>query len=424
VRYRDRINSEVMSHFNHTFCCHESNHSLANKCPVEGTEVPYIGSRSYDGMLDVSTPSFKKDSALGGITNSPMIQERLEYRQTALTFVEDWAHESNTFETGYGYAFTSLKHVPFLLDTINGMTDLSNLLDPFASERGIAITQAWANVDESEMLALASLGELPETVRWLASLYRRAIPILKAINGRQVRHARKQRRMTKTQRADYYADFWLEARYAVRPLIFEAAQIAALLEGLNDGAVRNTARGFYESESSDTSDSARVNMTADRTAAMVETVTRTSSYRAGVLYSYDLSCAGWANALGFDKPIESIYELTKLSFMLDWFFNLGNVIASFTPSAALSPLTSWCTEEHTITTTRVYSDYAVADGPGWTHLGVTSEQQGFERSTQTIVRRQKEPSRPLYPPFQLNLDWAKCVDLATIARSIYRGIKK
>jgi len=424
MRYRERINTESENHYDHTFCCKESITSLAEKCPGSVlNEFNYVSSRSYEAMEDVVTPNFKKESALGHIVNSPMLSENLEYRQTALTFVEDWAHPPNTYETGYGFAFSRLPFTPLLLSPVR-VAELDALFRPFASERDLCVTQAWANVDESEMLALASLGELPETVAWLASLYKRAATLFKRFKDKRNGIERKKRKMTNKQYLDSRSNFWLELRYAVRPLIFEAAQIAAILEGLTGGQQRNTARGFYESSSDDTSSPFSVGMTPDRSASCVETVQRTSNYRAGVLYTYDLSKAGWANTLGLDKPIESLWELTKLSFMLDWFFNLGDVISSFTPSAQLSPLTSWITEEHTFTTECVYSDYQVEDGIEWTHLGVTTENAGYERLVRKIKRRTISPSRSPFPHISINLDWAKCLDLAAIARTIYRGLKR
>lgn len=384
-------------------------------CPVAEVTVATTASSHNESMVDTDNPGFYAKSASGELVFNPMWRE--SYIMSRQPTRAEWTFTGNNGEI---FDHAILKEVGASYTRLLGSTNTSAMdafLLQYNSEREIAITSAWANVDESEMLALASIGEMPETIRFVASLYTRMIKVLALFRARKLKLALKRKLMKPVAFADAMANFWLEMRYAVRPLAFEMEQLTAALSAL-DKPMRRTARGFYtRSEITDNVSQIYVGPTVHLHERSV--VSRSSSYRAGVLYQVGLNAGGIMSIFGFDKPLESIYELTKLSFVLDWFFNVGDLLASWTPSSYLTPLGSWCTEEHVFSTARNHQDL---DYTGtWTEE-LTSMYMGSQTEKHRLQRRTISPDKPVYPHVDINLDVAKIVDLLAIARSIYRGI--
>jgi hypothetical protein len=272
------------------------------------------------------------------------------------------------------------------------------------------------------MLAYATIGELPETIRWIADCYRRLIKVLALFRAKKVKLAIKRQLMNPVDSADAMLNFWMEMRYAVRPLAFEMEQLIAAL-GADVRPNRCTARGFHEvTEVTETNEVKDLNH-SKHFVNDNRVRTRTSSYRAGVLYEIGLVNDNWIEVFGFDKPLESIWELTKLSFVLDWLVNVGDLLASWTPSSNLTPVGSWCVETHHIDEISTAEDHTHTRTADY-DVSVDYLNYGVCRSVRKLQRRIISPDRPVYPHVKVNLDMYKLVDLVAIARQIYRGIMK
>lgn len=389
-------------------------------CPVAPVTVQMDSSVRHSSMVDVVTDNFKSISKVGGLVFSPMWKESYHMTQTpslaAWEFTQSGKKYCNTLHwipNAAGGIYRALSS--------DDVTAVDAALAPYEGERDIAITQAWANVDESELLALASLGEAPETIRFVLSLFTRLIRVLGLLRTRKLKLLFKKKSMNPMKFADAMADFWLEARYAVRPFLFEMEQLQAALEASMDKPMRHTARGFHAKTEiiSDTTTSIPNGSTANVQERCVSS--RSSNYRAGVLYSVGLDDKGYTALFGLDQPLESVYELTKLSFMLDWIFNIGDLIASWTPNAGLTPLGSWLVEEHTFVTS--WTQFNPGYSGTWTGT-LVGFVPGSKTVTYRVERRIISPDKPVYPHVHLNLDVAKLVDIVAIARSIYRGLMK
>lgn len=419
MRERTRTDNEVPSTLSRQgYCWITTGNPL---CPVTDKVDSYTKSRDYEAMFDVNNLDFAKLSAEGKIICSPMYQEKYTWKLDPTHGSIIWYQNGIPSERSSISWVTDLPITPILKRDDPGSA-ISDFLYPYESERSIALTKAWANVDESELLALASMGELPETLEWIVSLYRRGIGICKLFKAKRVKLAITQAVGNKDSisYADDVLNFWMEFRYAVRPLIFEMEQIIAAIES-QAKPLRHTARGFHSVEESDTTteEQYHANSTYSNTVAL--TVSRESNYRAGVLYQIGLTHNNWTEILGFDKPLESIYELTKLSFVLDWFFNVGDLLSSFTTSSNLTPLASWCVEDHVFKTMRGSTDINIHNISSPYSYSLESSYYGTLVETHHVKRRVISPSRAWYPSIKINLDWKKVVDLAAIARSIYRA---
>lgn len=425
MRYRvktDLSDADVMYYSGNCYT-----NGVSPPCPVDAVPYAYINSRTHEAMLDVPTANFKELSAAGEIVNSPMVREKYRYYGEASNC--DGIGASSGIDAHYrGFYFPTTCGVPWLMgtNTVEMWDDIEELLEQFESERSIAITKAWANVDESEMLALASLGELPETLSWMRDLYKRFIVIIRIAKAKKLKLAlAKAAGRGSIALADDLANFWLELRYALRPLMMEMDQIVSIINGDKAKQIRNTARGFWTVSDNDDTTTEISSPTSPWVICDKRVVsTRKSEYRAGVLYSIQLDNLGLSDVLGLDQVLESAYELTKLSFMIDWFLNVGDTLSSFTRSSNLLPLTSWVTEKHTWTSTVTLSNPVhTYDAGAWKYRVVAEDMHG-EYEQRIISRRLVEPAKKWYPRLAVNLDWAKTLDILAIARGFYRAFSQ
>lgn len=288
----------------------------------------------------------------------------------------------------------------------------------FESEGEVAVTKAWSEVDESAILGAASLGELPETVRWVVSIFTRLIKILRLAKGKKL-GALLSSEVGKGSKVDLFSDTWLELRYAVRPLAFELQQaIEALHAQIEEGA-RHTGRG-YSTHFDQVATTTPGQTAADVSWVVTNTTSRSSNYRAGVLYTIGDNINSLQTVWGLDQPLEAVWELIPFSFIIDWFFNIGNVISSWSVNPSLLVKASWLRETHQVVQERRLYDWRNISNAPYSSLSFTSE-PGLTKLTHIVTRRVPSPTRSTTPHFKLNLDLAKILDLATIVRSLLQG---
>jgi hypothetical protein len=130
--------------------------------------------------------------------------------------------------------------------------------------------------------------------------------------------------------------------------------------------------------------------------------------RAGVLTDVELS---HVSIWGTDAIASSLWELTPFSFILDWFFNVGQKIAAFSPNAGVRKLASWVTVRTLATLTNsadgfsnvVVCDYA--DSMSWS---------GVKTRTESWTTRTPNPTMRLLPSVKIRLDNLKLLDLGII----------
>lgn len=379
---------------------------------------PYVAYASKQTMFDVVTPNFRKRLAQGEVLNNPMLQQIStvehkpssfvwEYDITGAPFRERWTGTWNpvmpeyniyNFDAGMGF-----------YDGMNG--------------RDLAIAKAWSNVDVSEAALLASLGELPETIKWIQSILLRARTILlifkKKLKIKQFVPK------SGSDVLDSISDVWLELRYALRPLIFEMDQAVQAAKTVLEKGIRKTARGFESTVSSVYSEEQGPWVFLGHSETKYHRVDETRvNFRAGVLYQIESDINALASVWGLNKPIETIWELTPFSFMVDWFFNVGNVISSWTVKPYLTSLASWIVEEISVTTSMTLSYYNnTYNSPVTGFESEDSYQAGTSRAGLFVKRRIVAPDRPVLPTLDLNLDVAKITDIALIGRKLFQNMR-
>lgn len=380
--------------------------------------MAYVSSRQYSAMADVVIPDFKSKVLAGQLFFNPLYKQDLRMEQSPLIYENEGVNNNLKPFEQLGAVECNPFHV--INDQRLTVLDWDNHFTSSEGFKDIAVAQAWANVNISEIQALASLGEMPETIAWIASIFRRALNLVRLFKRKMLTRAIT--RVLKSNKVDTVSDMWLEFRYAFRPLVFEMRQACTALQSQAKRNSRQTARGWCD-DLLEESESWREYPAWYRSFTVTRSLTRQTKVRAGVLYDIETDINGIMAIWGFDQPFETIWELTPFSFILDWFFNIGDVLSSWTSQNGLTPLGSWVTLSHAYSERITAQDFAYdfsvlgANASGTT----VSQEPGYSQVHALYKRRIPNPSRALLPSVRINLDVAKITDLAAIGRALLRS---
>ena len=353
-------------------------------------------------MYDHNIPNFYARSRAGEVIINSLHDLSCSFTGSPCTWTGSWDTDACSVERNG------------VCDLSGHMSDAPNLDDEvilsrfdFKDTASLATASAWANVDESEILALASLAEAPETIRWIQQLLYRAMKLF--------RDFRKLKKLKLS--IDGLSDAWLELRYAFRPLVFDMVGALKALEKTISKSTRHTARGF--SSASDSENYEGTHTVLEGYVRFNGTRIWSQESRAGVLYAIDEDVNGLMSVWVFDQTLESIWDLMPFSFIIDWFFNVGDIIAGWSANSKLSPLGSWCTTTYTFTEV-VSATEMVSTNADWNYnkSGPTISSPGTAKRTWSYKHRKPMPTRPVFPSLDLNLNLGKITDLAAIGRNL------
>lgn len=366
------------------------------------------GPSTYERSEDVVTTNFKRRIASGEVINNPLMLKRIvETSPPTVTF-----SHTTTNTSGYGYRWNG-PYVPFSdgfvtpahleLSNIPGWSKLkSDCID-------FAVTKALAAVNESEMLALASAYETRETIDFLLNAMRRVYNI--ARNLRKGRFKRVVKELSPSELSERY----MEARYAVRPLYYDTMSVISALEKKRE-IIRKVYRGWQSGkvEHSDTLPSQ--GMFYETTVDINRKASYTVSARAGVLCDVEISeLTPW----GLDKLPETIWEIIPFSFVVDWFANVGDTIAAWTPNSGVRQRASWVTVKQVFSATNSSGTVRSTANPSTWNLTNSSSASGFSYGHEEVVlERFTEPQLAVWPQSNLRLDGFKLVDMGIMLRKM------
>lgn len=271
---------------------------------------------------------------------------------------------------------------------------------PSSSEIDYAVIQALSKAKAPDFDALTFAAEFKQTASLLAGTYKRLFRFTEKIARRA---ARRQRRKSIRRKAPFdskkalsdFGQLWLEARYGWRPLLYDIEDILKVLKHKSQtGISRRSYR--YTVPISDIPPPETGEYPGVITYSTQKSKTGECRIRAVVFHKSDMSPIG-AN------PILTIWEVTKYSFVIDWFIDIGGWLQAVTPRIGYNELgvsVSWAAE---------YTDTCV------TTLGTSAPwNNGYAPQTLTRVSKRYERSEysglPL-PSIHINLNKFKVVDL-------------
>lgn len=353
---------------------------------------------TYDCMNDVVTPHFHRLKNRGIIINNPMDKTVIVEDISATPFIQRWATT-----TGGGYWYNGIVSFTYAANSNAYLTGSSIDVDRL---KDIAVTSAWSKMDRSEIAALATAAEGRETIGSLISIMKRVVNVTRAIRKLNVRALKKEIKPKEL------ANRYLEARYALRPMYYDAKGVMA---AWYQAAVptRQTYRGYATDSVTSIANDQVLYQSQYSKIVGTKTVSRTVEVRSGVLAKVE--DVSRAMAWGLDQPFEAIWELIPYSFIVDWFFNVGKTIASWTPNVGLKELASWCVVNDT--TLQSITGTGIPLYPNTNILYRELEFSGYRSRSVSSKTRIVSPTRSFVPSFTVRLDALKLLDLVLIAKN-------
>lgn len=398
----------------------------------------YEKSSLQSEMEDTVVENFYKRRATGEIFQNPMTQNSIhilqgsdsglevEYRADTCSYDKrDWSKHISPWVIHRWEGDTSFEFLS------QGLSEKYHPTDDISTDRAqdLAVSEAWSNIQYSDILGLAALAEARSTVLGLIEVFVKVRKIFRSVKKleKQLNFAKTKKELRSIQKN--LEDLYLNARYGLRPLYYDIMGILRVLENkpIDD---RLTFRGS-QSDSYDKSDvkvykctrfpsgsGYGVYMKADRKLSV------TLSARAGVLVSQRDHSLG--KRLGIDAISETLWDLTPFSFIIDWFFNVGDVILSWTPKPGAEVLTSWVTVyEQQIQKTVLSVDHCNSQpqpdwafATGWNWYKICSIPPVSDEKITVKKYRLPDPPRSIFPHLSVNLDCLKLLDLALIIKSL------
>lgn len=349
---RNRNRNKVVAYSVTRGACNPTTGAFNGSTTVASSSVT-----DYEDFNDYVVPGFRRKSAAGAIFNNSMSKMK-----TSHTFkqINVWAckngnssgFRSNGFEIGL-----LPTRDPRASDGLLGLAGVPTAID---QARAIAVTEAYGRVGSADVESLTTLGELKETLGFLYSpikkvigLTRRARAIEEILHRDNLAYTkrlnrfnslpewkrrktpgpvRKKRslRLGKVEVSDI-SSVWLAYRYGLMPLIYEADGYIKALNKLASTEVRATARGKYSTTR--TMDRVSPRVTFPQQGDSVDNHDHCEyiiTCRAGVLYVPRLETLATKYGLEWHRIPSTLWELTWLSFVADWFLNMSEVLNALT----------------------------------------------------------------------------------------------
>lgn len=392
--------------------------SASSEWKVESSDLwsnPTSGSLGnlVEYVEDVSTPGAKKLIRNGVIINNPMRIHSYDTRnQPAIHCHHRTTKMVDGSEVGYNWVGTV---VPFAEEY--GRPDLLGWLPQFAAAKAAcmndAVLRAHANVNPSELMALASIGESCKTYKFLADSSRRVLKIAHDAAHFKLRELRKQ--ISPKELKDRY----MEARYALRPLAYDVAGVLDSISAKR-GSIRKTYSGSANGQSEYSDKLIGAGFWYESVCDVNRKATYTVSAKAGVLCSSDRQLA---DIVGLHQIPQTLWELTPLSFVVDWFAGVGTVVGAWTPKVGVNQLASWVTvKQKYVTQNTCGSLRSSADSRIWSKDNFTTGSQFSYGREELVLERFVEPALSIVPPVEIKLDRYKLLDLGIMLAQVAKRL--
>jgi len=206
--------------------------------------------------------------------------------------------------------------------------------DRYVGLQGRAIHKCYAKAKTPAMPGFVYIGELKETLRAIVS----PLSGIRSLLRRMYKTAIKKKSSSPYGVVSDMSSQWLEYRYGIMPLVYQASEMIAAFEQTSHKftvvPVRSGVSATYLDKremSVDVAQSIRAKCRVETRLVVKANVCLATAWRDPRLNLWGTS---WTNVPS------AVYELFPLSFVLDWFVNLGDWIQSVTPDPQLKVLRS------------------------------------------------------------------------------------
>lgn len=298
---------------------------------------------------DVVTPNFHSRSAKGEIFNNPFssYKESREVVLSTKTHVVPYHSSMPLAQRACAdHYYDSAPASPYGLNLVGEPLAHLPIDLGIARLRDLAGTSAHANVDAPIFEGAKFIAELRETISFLRNPFQGFNKILDG--ARETMLAR--RYLRKQSVFSYVSDNWLSYQLAIRPLVMDVQDAMKAINHVMHGKdpERRTARG--SSSASGSRSSSGVVPGSSNLWEFSQNTNTEVSVRSGVLYELlrDPNTFG----VGVPELPSAIWEATRFSFVVDYFFNIGTFLEAIAPVEGSKLLATWTTTKTTSTSTR------------------------------------------------------------------------
>lgn len=356
---------------------------------------PYYPLYQTEVMNDVVIDNFHSRKKAGDIFFNPMTRTKT-VKTIIPTYVQGYStvSQGSTTDTGT-YELIGDLGIPFKGAPASRADDL-------IAKRNLASTAALSKASSEEVMILATIGEAKETKEMLIGAVKhlmRLRPLLRSY-GELLRLGNKSKRRYAFKLYKEAESVWMQIRMGWRPFYYECQSLYEAIASKKVYPQRQTFRGGVADltyNASDTYGSGHV---------FKRTYTEQTRIRAGSLHQQRKY--GFPDTFGLTKIPGAIWELTKLSWAVDYFFNVGKAIAAYTPDTLWECLGGWVTYRSTIVQTIELVSVSVS---GWKYPSVKG---GMQVKTTNVVQR--VPGTFIGVHFSPKMNSAKYLDILAVSR--------
>lgn len=409
---------------------HEGYKSWTGTSSTSGFHPPYVHTKTTD---DYVTPNFTKRKSRGEIIMNPFSSRTTEIKDPIVSGMVQF-----TRSDGY---------IPYKLDgtfTASRFTGTHDFLSMTYVDPQIiaeqAVTKAYANMASSPFQSLVSLAEAKKTYNTVQSVFSQARDLLigglklrrKLLSGKSLSSEMKRairrnggsfQSINKVSKSAGNA--YLQYRYGLRPLAYELQGLAKALE---DRKPRYTFTGYADYSSGRDEEP----WDAYRNDYLVFTRQRSVSHEISAVAKLLVEpksssvMSTMFDPFGIDNYFQTGWELIPFSFVVDWFLNIGDIVASFEPVTDYNVLSSCVTVRETKKWTHECKNFALGRYAG--SLRDTNNLTYVRQCNVPALRYQKiekhqyrtpSPRRTVIPSLDINLDVAKLTDILALVRQFY-----
>lgn len=284
-------------------------------------------------------------------------------------------------------------------------------LPPTPPTNGLLI-EAHAKMQAGFMDALTSSLELGKTIQLIVGFKKRLMEQLQHLVKASVRFLRtKSDRRKLISIADVLrtmSEMWLEYRYGWRILWYEYNSIVKVVNDLGSEFVR---RSFRVTELGPTTE--KTERADNGYQVAITHLTTSSTLRAGA--TGEMPITGQVSL----DPLVTAWELLPLSFVLDMFWNVGDVLQAFSPTQPVKPVDSWTSVER-----MVYAFMEFEYSSSMPEIKVANETV-IHGELPFILDRRRSPTAPSVEFLaEVNLSWQRAADLGALSVVLSRMILK
>jgi len=283
------------------------------------------------------------------------------------------------------------------------------------------LQEAWAKARSGASQVLVDLAERRETYELLKNAHSRFKDRLAFVGRRAAKSVRQRKWKTKYGATPAQAawstlsDAWMESRYGWGPLVYSMRDVAKAMEWMREPkSVIHTERVSKSAEITGSgSNSAwpsyqRLQNGAFPAMGITVYHKRVLTARASVAYQVS------AHSLkAFDtNPLMVGWELVPLSFVVDWFLNVPDILQAHWPSFAISASTACVSEKDIEMVVLEHGDITWNPASGNPYMRLTSRPR-FTGYKESYIRTPRTDI-PLVLSYQPHITWKRMADATVL----------